>query len=147
MPNLAMHHRARLRSQGSCLSDLVRLKYFKVWGLKKHTHTQKHTMQELEWITSSTKLWAGQPRNKGSIPGRGKRFFSSLQRSDRVWGPPCFLFNWYQVKAAGTWSWPLTSGTKINNQWSCTFAPPYDFMSSTGVNFTFLPSPSQISNS
>jgi len=94
---------------------------------------KKHTKQELEWITSSTKLLAGQQKNKGSIPGKGKRLFSSLKRSDRVWGPPSLMFNWYRVKAAGTWSWPLISGTKINNQRSCTFPPPYDFISCTGV--------------
>jgi hypothetical protein len=36
------------------------------------------------------------PRSRGrttgvrSIPGRGKRFFSNPQRSDRFWGPPTF---------------------------------------------------------
>jgi hypothetical protein len=142
MPSCAIHHQARLRSQRSCLSSLVRMKYFKVWGLKK-----KHTMRELKWITSSTKLWAGQPRNKGSILGKGKRFFSSLKRSDRLWGPPFLLFNWYRVKAAGTWNWPFTSGTKINNHRSCNFASSYDFISCRGVNFTFSLYPSQTSNS
>jgi hypothetical protein len=31
-----------------------------------------------------------------SIPGRGKGFFSTSQRSDRVWGPPSLLYNAYQ---------------------------------------------------
>jgi hypothetical protein len=28
---------------------------------------------------------------RGSIPGRGKRFFSILQCPDRLWGPPSLL--------------------------------------------------------
>jgi hypothetical protein len=33
---------------------------------------------------------------RGSIPGRGKRFFSSPQRSDRLWGSPSLLPSGYQ---------------------------------------------------
>jgi hypothetical protein len=29
----------------------------------------------------------------GSIPSKGKRFFSILQRPDRLWNPPSFLSN------------------------------------------------------
>jgi hypothetical protein len=29
----------------------------------------------------------------GSIPGRGKRFFSTPQRPDRFWGPPSLFSN------------------------------------------------------
>jgi hypothetical protein len=32
---------------------------------------------------------------RGSIPGRGKRFFSNPQRLDRLWGPPSILCNGY----------------------------------------------------
>jgi hypothetical protein len=28
------------------------------------------------------------PRNLGSIPGKDKRFIVSLERPDRLWGPP-----------------------------------------------------------
>jgi hypothetical protein len=31
-----------------------------------------------------------------SIPGRGKRFLSAAQRSERLWGPPNFLPNVYR---------------------------------------------------
>jgi len=33
-----------------------------------------------------TGLRAGRPRNRGSIPGMSKRFFSSPERLDRLWG-------------------------------------------------------------
>jgi hypothetical protein len=32
---------------------------------------------------------------RGSIPVKGKRFFSSLQRPDRLRGPPSLLYNGY----------------------------------------------------
>ena len=40
-----------------------------------------------------TLLQAGRPRNRGSIRGRSKRFFSSPKRPDRFWGPPKLLFS------------------------------------------------------
>jgi hypothetical protein len=44
----------------------------------------------------------------------GSSIFSSPRRSDRFWGPPSLLSNGYRGsfpggKAAGAWSWPLTS--------------------------------------
>jgi hypothetical protein len=44
----------------------------------------------------------------------GSRIFFSPNRPDRLWGPPNLLFNGYRGsfpggKAAGAWSWPLTS--------------------------------------
>jgi hypothetical protein len=33
-------------------------------------------------------VWNGPPDNWASIPGVDKRFFSSPQRPDRLWGPP-----------------------------------------------------------
>jgi hypothetical protein len=38
-------------------------------------------------VSIVTSLRAGLPRNRGSIPGRSKRFFSSPQRPDRLWDP------------------------------------------------------------
>jgi hypothetical protein len=37
------------------------------------------------------------------------RIFSYPRRPDRLWGPPNLLSNGYRGKAAGAWSWPLTS--------------------------------------
>jgi hypothetical protein len=44
----------------------------------------------------------------------GSRIFSSPRRPDRLWGPPNLLSNGYRGsftrgKAAGAWSWPLSS--------------------------------------
>jgi len=47
--------------------------------------------------------------NGGSSPGGGYEFFFPPSRPDRLWGPPSFLSNGYRGKAAGTWSWPLTT--------------------------------------
>jgi hypothetical protein len=52
-------------------------------------------------------LW--QPRNWSSIPGRGKRFIFLLSTASR---PASLLSNGYRGlrdKAAGAWSWPLSS--------------------------------------
>jgi hypothetical protein len=54
---------------------------------------------------------------RGSIPSRGKRFFSTPQRPDRIWDPHSLLFNGYQelfpeVRAAEAWSKPLSSEVK-----------------------------------
>jgi hypothetical protein len=44
----------------------------------------------------------------------GSRIITSPCRPDRLWGPPNLLYNEYRElfpggKAAGPWSWPLTS--------------------------------------
>jgi hypothetical protein len=39
----------------------------------------------------------------------GLTIFSSPNRPDWLWGPPNLLSNFPGVKAAGAWSWPLTS--------------------------------------
>jgi hypothetical protein len=38
-------------------------------------------------VGTVARLRAEQPRNRGSIPGKGKRFVSSLKRQDGFWGP------------------------------------------------------------
>jgi hypothetical protein len=39
--------------------------------------------------------------DRGSILGRGKRFFSTSQLPDRLWGPPYHLYNGYRYGQRG----------------------------------------------
>jgi hypothetical protein len=60
-------------------------------------HLMKFSNQNCEIRNNSvsivTSLWLD---DRGSIPGRGREFFSSLPRSDRLWGPPSLLSNGYR---------------------------------------------------
>lgn len=40
-----------------------------------------------------TSLLIGSQTDRCSIPSRGKKCISSLKPSDRLWSPPCLLFN------------------------------------------------------
>jgi len=42
----------------------------------------------LQWLGSVLDAW-------GSIPKRGREFFSSSSRPDRIWGPPSLLSSGY----------------------------------------------------
>jgi len=42
-----------------------------------------------------TRLRAGPPGNRHSIPGKGKRFFSSTKCLGQLFCPPDILFSWY----------------------------------------------------
>ena len=60
-----------------------------------------------------TRLWAGRPKNRGSIPSRDKRFLSCPLWSILLWFPPNLPANrkyglclW--VKTAKTWIWAFT---------------------------------------
>jgi hypothetical protein len=62
-------------------------------------------------VSKVTRLWAGRPRFDSR---QGRDFCSSPPPPDRLWGPPSLLSNGYKGcyiggKAAGAWSWPLTS--------------------------------------
>jgi hypothetical protein len=91
------------------------------------------------WITPSdeepdssgdivTRLHAGRARNRGSIPGSGKKNFISLKRPDWLWSPPNHLCNGYWGvggAAAGARSWPHISLSSAEvNAWSHTSTPP-----------------------
>ena len=56
-----------------------------------------------------SRLQTGHPRNCGSIPGRGKGFFSSVDCPDRLWSPPSLLFDGYRVSYRGI-KWPRHGG-------------------------------------
>jgi hypothetical protein len=65
-------------------------------------------------VSSVVQRWAMGWYHGCSNPGKGWEYFSSLPRPDRLSGPPSLLSNEYQgqfpvSKAAGVWSWPLTS--------------------------------------
>jgi hypothetical protein len=74
-------------------------------------------------------LRAGRP---GSITGRGKRYFSSPQRPDRLWGPPG---SFPGVKAAGVRSSaPTSHQVRGQEWWSYTSTPPYVFLAWCLIN-------------
>jgi hypothetical protein len=59
-----------------------------------------------------TSIWAGQARDQGLIPGRGKRFFSPPQHPEWLWG----LILWVLGdKTLGGWSWLLPSSAEVKN--------------------------------
>jgi hypothetical protein len=65
-------------------------------------------------VYKATKCWTTGWIIGGSGPGRGWEFSSSPPRPDRLWDQPSLLSSGYLGlflwgKAAGTWSWPLTS--------------------------------------
>jgi hypothetical protein len=41
-----------------------------------------------------TRLRAGRPKNRGSIPHRDRRFISSPKRADRLWDPSSVPLSW-----------------------------------------------------
>jgi hypothetical protein len=51
-----------------------------------------------------TRLRAGRPRNRGSFPRKGKRFFSSPGRPDWLCDPPRLPANGYWALFPGGWS-------------------------------------------
>jgi hypothetical protein len=66
------------------------------------SHTKEITDYATDWTV------------RGSNRGRGRRFVSSPNRPDRLWGPTRLHFNRYPefflgAKAAGAWCWPLSS--------------------------------------
>jgi hypothetical protein len=69
------------------------------------------------WLTvTQYRDYATELDDRGSVPGRDNDdiFFSSPQRPDQLWRTPSLISNGYRGsfpgnKAAGVWSWPLTS--------------------------------------
>ena len=64
----------------------------------------------------------------------GPGFESSLSCTDQLCGPPSLRFNGYHgsflvvIRLRRDGDHPLPSGTKVMNEWSYTFTPPYAFM-------------------
>jgi hypothetical protein len=65
----------------------------------EHPRRLHYCFRSIYWGRDSS-IGKQQKRNRASIPGIGKICFS-LQRQDRLWGPPGPLFNGYRGKAAG----------------------------------------------
>jgi hypothetical protein len=66
--------------------------------------------------------------DRGSIPGRVKRFFSISQNLDCLWGPPSLLSYKYwgllpRVYAAGALIWPLPYSAEVKNSGDITPLP------------------------
>jgi hypothetical protein len=67
---------------------------------------------------------------RGSNPGRGKRFSFPDNRSERLWGPPSLLFNWYRGSFLGVTrperkaDHSLPSGAEVRNEGSYKATPP-----------------------
>jgi hypothetical protein len=60
----------------------------------------------------------------------GSRIFSSPRSSDRLWGPPNLITNWYRgVKRPGREAHlsPAVSA-QVKKMWICTSIPPYAFI-------------------
>jgi hypothetical protein len=72
--------------------------------------------------------------SRGSIPGRGKKFFFMTQRPDRLWGPSSLLSNGYRGsyhrgKATEALSSPITSFyCRGQEWWSYTSTPQHIFL-------------------
>jgi len=66
------------------------------------------------------------PRRSGARIAAGEGDFAPLQFvPDRLWGPPCLLFNRYGGKAAGAWCWPLPSNAEVKDEWWYIFTAYY----------------------
>jgi hypothetical protein len=82
----------------SCRSDCCCAKYTKLLSYI-YTISTKHFIPLYSTLKPKTGIalpvqWLA--TGWGSIPGRSKRAFSSLQCPDQLWGPISLLSNWYQ---------------------------------------------------
>jgi len=71
----------------------------------------KYTVHE-ESICLLTRLWFGEPRNRGSIPCTNKRFFSSQSRG-QIWEFPSTLFKEYWLHSCRF----ITIFYMVGNEW------------------------------
>lgn len=63
------------------------LQQSQIFGFSINSTTQDSS------VSIMTRLQDAQPRNIGSIAGKGYRFFSFPKRPDRLWGPHSLLFD------------------------------------------------------
>jgi hypothetical protein len=99
----------------------------------------------LPWLMSKHNCtWAMGWGVQISNPDRGKIFFSSSIRPDRLWATPRFLLNWYRGFSGGV----NLPGRQVNHsssycaevkrECSCTSAPPIHLHGFSVQNITFL---------
>jgi hypothetical protein len=80
---------------------------------------------------------------RGSNLGRGKRFFSSLKRPDRLWGQPTLLFNGYYgsfpraKRPARELDHLPACSADIKHEWRHTFTPHAYFRGVDIDSFSF----------
>jgi hypothetical protein len=85
--------------------------------------------EDAQWYSAGLRPWWPGVR----VPAREGNFFSSPLSPYRLWGLPSLLANGYQglflwIKAAGAWSWPLTSiSVEVKNEWSYNSTPSIRF--------------------
>lgn len=81
------------------------------------------------------KLRAGPPKKRESIPGRGKKFFPSTKRPDRLLGP-----TWPRTQTVPgarrlrrKAEYSTLSSANVMNAWNYTTTPTHAFMASPGT--------------
>jgi hypothetical protein len=72
---------------------------------------------------------------RGSIPVRGKKYFSTTRRPDRLWSTPSFISNGYRGALSPGVKWTgreadhsHPSSAEVKKTWIYTAIPPYAFM-------------------
>jgi len=85
---------------------------------------------------------SGRPRNRGSTPGRDKKFLFPLKCANLQWGPPSPLLNRYRGdisrgETVRAWIRPFTSDAEVKNEWTYTYTPPYAFTKCAGTTLVY----------
>jgi hypothetical protein len=104
---------------------------------------KKHWLQRDITVGIVTGLWAGRPKNRGSITGMGNRFFIFHKAPSPALGPNRLVSGFQMIIAVAIkrsgreadYSLPLT--TEVKNVWRCTSIPSLSFMSCTVTTLPF----------
>ena len=85
---------------------------------------------ELRLLSGIAKrLWAGFSQIYGSIPGKGKRFFSSTKCLDQLFCSPDILSSWYsgpftlEENSMAMKLSAVTTGANVKNRWNTMTSP------------------------